>query len=328
MERYSDNVMQNRTSTVLNTRRLILCLLFTLLAVHCENAFSPKDVYQERLVVYCILNPLQKMQFARVYRTYDVEGLDPLSNTVDTQVSNAVITIDAGNKHVVFKDTVVKRDSYGRYTSDIVGYYTDSLSLEPGTTYGLQVKIKDSTLVATTTAPKSASFVINDGAAVFIDPDHEKSCDCIRIHAAGAAGARGYLFKLFIEYTRSVEGQVSYLRKEVPIRFVSAGSDSVIPVYPVVDRVSGLDYSIPAFNRVLAEISSEGDNVVLGAKIIVYSFDPNFYNYYQVAHSFGDPYSIRLDAPDFTNISGGYGVFGAMSVDSLFVPKAYWGSGF
>jgi len=276
--------------------------------------------------VYCVLNPLEKIQFARVYRTYDVEGTNPLKNTLDTQVSDIEVTIDDGVQHVVFKDTVVKRDSYDRYTSDIVAYYTSELRIEPGMTYKLQVKTRDRTLAATAAVPRSAYIIVNDGAPRLIDSSLARICNCIRIRAQGYGGssARGYLFRLYIEYTRNVQGGMQYLRKEVPVRYLSAGGDSLIPVYPGVDRSATVGYLIEAFSKVFGQIIADSSNKISGAMIITYSLDPNLYNYYQIAHGFGDPFSVRLDAPDFTNIQGGYGVFGAVTVDSLFIPKDKW----
>ena len=46
-------------------------------------------------------------------------------------------------------------------------------------------------------------------------------------------------------------------------------------------------------------------------------YEENLYNYYSVVNGFQDRYSIRLDQSTYSNISGGMGLFGAYSVDSL-----------
>lgn len=297
------------------------------LLTHCENAFSPKGEYSEKLVVYCVLNPLQKSQFVRLYRTYDVEGLDPLKNTVDTQVKDAEVRIYynySQRQYVLLKDTVLKRDSYDRYSSDIVAYYTDELALQPGSTYVLSVKTHDSTTYASTYLPPSVDLIVNELKPALISPDLVKQCNCIRIRTAYVA-TKGYVFKLYIEYARDEQVGRQFYRKEVPPLFLSVGNDSLRPIYPGVDASSSADFSVPAFTKVLNEIQSDNRNIIFGAWFYAYGLDPNLYNYYQVAHGFGDPYSVRLDAPDYTNISWGRGVFGAVNVDSLYVPKAYWG---
>jgi len=48
----------------------------------------------------------------------------------------------------------------------------------------------------------------------------------------------------------------------------------------------------------------------------VIQFDAALYNNYSVENLFRDPYTIRLDEADYTNILGGVGVFGSLAVDS------------
>ena len=45
--------------------------------------------------------------------------------------------------------------------------------------------------------------------------------------------------------------------------------------------------------------------------------EQNVYNYYNTVNEFRDPVSVRLDEPDYSNVSGGWGMFGAYTLDSL-----------
>lgn len=45
--------------------------------------------------------------------------------------------------------------------------------------------------------------------------------------------------------------------------------------------------------------------------------EQNLYNYYQVAHVYNDPHSMRLDEPMFSSLRGGVGLVGAYTLDSL-----------
>jgi hypothetical protein len=53
---------------------------------------------------------------------------------------------------------------------------------------------------------------------------------------------------------------------------------------------------------------------------LLIQFDEPLYNYYFVANGFKDRSSIRLDEPNYTNLSGGVGIFGSLAVDSIAVP--------
>jgi hypothetical protein len=45
--------------------------------------------------------------------------------------------------------------------------------------------------------------------------------------------------------------------------------------------------------------------------------EKNWYEYYNIVRQSQDLRTTRFDQPDFTNLSSGYGVFGACTVDSL-----------
>lgn len=63
--------------------------------------------------------------------------------------------------------------------------------------------------------------------------------------------------------------------------------------------------------------ASDGDGVRFQDVVFqVIQFDAALYNNYSVENLFRDPYTIRLDEADYTNILGGVGVFGSLAVDS------------
>ncbi|MEK6571100.1 MAG: hypothetical protein AABZ61_07005 [Bacteroidota bacterium] len=49
-------------------------------------------------------------------------------------------------------------------------------------------------------------------------------------------------------------------------------------------------------------------------------FDEPLWNYHNVANNLGERYSVRTDEPDYTNIKGGFGVFGSATIDSTVWP--------
>ena len=58
---------------------------------------------------------------------------------------------------------------------------------------------------------------------------------------------------------------------------------------------------------------------IKGVWFVLTQVEQNLYTYYSIANAFQDAHSIRLDMPDWTNVQGGYGVFGGMVEDSLYV---------
>ena len=64
------------------------------------------------------------------------------------------------------------------------------------------------------------------------------------------------------------------------------------------------------------------------ATIVVLQTDKNLYDYYSVSHASRDPFSIRLDEPMVSQVTGGLGMIGAYSVDSTvnLLPENFWGN--
>jgi hypothetical protein len=139
--------------------------------------------------------------------------------------------------------------------------------------------------------------------------------------------ARGYIVRLFVDY-EIIPGQ--FRRIEVPMR-VDWTTGTPVPVYPGVRR--GVTESSPSLS-ITHQITRDAYSYALyqaeqgysaaelrfkQAVIVLYSIDKNLYSYYNIVNGFQDPSSIRTDQPDFTNIQGGVGVFGAYSIDSVTV---------
>jgi hypothetical protein len=79
-------------------------------------------------------------------------------------------------------------------------------------------------------------------------------------------------------------------------------------------------FSLAAYNAFRQSLVDQyGGFTLRGATFILTQVEPNLYRYYNIVNGFQDPYSVRMDQPDYTNIAGGAGVFGAMVEDSVSV---------
>jgi hypothetical protein len=140
-------------------------------------------------------------------------------------------------------------------------------------------------------------------------------------------GAKGYLVRLYLDVV-VYEGQTARDRRfEVPIAGDSMGSWAQF-LYPALTRrppdpaFMYLNFVFP--HRMYAAFDNALTNQYSGytpkrAIFILTQVDPGLYNYYKLANGFLDSYSVRMDQPDYTNIKGGLGVFGAMVEDSMVV---------
>ncbi len=293
----------------------------------CDVAFNPKDDYADKLVVYSILDPTKRTQFARVYLTYNVAGTNPLVNVADKQVQNASVrVIDDRGQAYLFRDSLVKRESSDRYTSDIIAYYSDQLTPSPGKRYKLEVSAPgfERSVTEVTVPEPYLIFVNGRRSTIPLLADSGNVCNCFHVSVFGGNGAKGQLTRFFLDYTVKKPGEPKIkFRREVPVSLRRLSDGRVVPVYPQPDRATFLEFPHQLFFNTLSEILSSEPSAqidVTEATFMSYAMDPALYNYYLIAHGFGDPFSVRLDQPDFTNIQNGLGVFGALAVDSLTVP--------
>lgn len=305
-------------------RKSAIFLLFGLfVSSGCDVPFSPKGDYTQKVVVYSTLDATKSPQFARVYFTYNVEGFDPTQNTTDPQVRTAsVVVVDEVGRRYAYKDTLMKRDTSARYSSEVVAYYTRDLIPSSGKRYSLEITIPQyGKATASVTVPEPYVIYVNGSRARSVLADSTNPCNCIEVSLFGGQGAKGHLTRFYVDYTFKKKGEQGVnLRREVPISRGGSADGSVVFVYPQPDRGTYVTFSKQLFFDIVADIlrtdpSAEID--VKGVTFISYAMEPNLYNYYLIAHGFGDPFSVRLDLPDFSNIQNGLGVFGAVAVDSL-----------
>ena len=294
----------------------IAILLFT----SCNDSFSPKDPFEQQLVVYSVLSTDRDIQFVRVYTNYDVSGFDPFQNKSDTPVTGALVVVTGPHGSYTLKDTLLTRPDTSRYKSPIAAY-VGRWRAEPGMTYTLTVDAAGiGSTSATVSTPDLSSIMYWINGEMLDDPDNYKGTSWVGASAGFSESTKGFSIQMVIEYLVLTPAGWKTESIEVP---VWASSDFARVCYPSVYKVNGSAggvYSKDIYTRTLQRVYK----LYVGSKLtfqrIVFRFlpvDQNWWNYYSTVRKFQDPLSIRLDEPDFTNLSNGYGLFGAFAIDSL-----------
>ena len=299
---------------------LIACA-FSVLA-GCDQAFSPKGIYEERLIVYSILTAEKDTQFVRVYLTYDPPGFDPNAVKTDNAVTDAIVSIPGGP---AFRDTSVRRADTVRYSTDVRAYVSYPFNVAPGATYTLDVSTSThGNATATATVPGNGSVLI---ASPFVLDAPGVFNDDISIYLTLSPIAHGFITRMLFQFEIMVSGSPVIRYEEIPQ--VTQTIDGVIyPFYPkLTRRFSGqrvgaqelISFSTPAYVYAANSVRLKYQNQQLKFKAVVVvltQVETNLYKYYNISNGFQDENSLRTDQPDFTNIRGGIGVFGAMTLDS------------
>ena len=286
----------------------------------CNDSFSPKAPFEHQLVVYSVLSTDRDIQFVRVYTNYDVSGFDPFENKSDTPVTGAQVVITGPHGSYTLKDTLLARPDTSRYKSPISAY-AGRWRAEQGQTYTLTVNgpgIGSTSATVTTPGPAQTKYWINGG--MLYGPDNYKGTDFVGASTTFWESTTGFSFQLVIEYVFLDAGEWKEESIEVPL---AASSNFAYVVYPSVYKVhiyAGGVYAKSIYVKTLERVGKLHAGAKLIFNRIVFRFlqvDQHWYDYYGTVREIQDPFSIRLDEPDFTNFSKGYGLFGACAVDSI-----------
>jgi hypothetical protein len=128
-------------------------------------------------------------------------------------------------------------------------------------------------------------------------------------------------------------------QEEIPVVDFANDDGSKIYFYPMLRRrqTSGLIqdkeenetfvFSKTTYFDKLGAILSRypvGGVDIKRALVVLTQVDRDLYAYSKRVNGFEDPFSIRTDLPDYGNISGGHGIFGALVEDSVFVEITNW----
>jgi hypothetical protein len=281
------------------------------------------------MVVYGILSTRSDTQFVRIYSTYNPSGYNPLSNTTENQITDAQVSIAAGDSVISLRDTTLVRPDKSRYTSDLRLYYAYPLKVQRGKAYVLTVASPSlGTATATATVMTNTYVTVLDGSVLetpLVDGQ-------ISVQLYLGANAQGYLVRFYLEYSALISNVIQTQRVEVPLS-IQLASDSLhyenattmTLAYrgqnPYLDRdgVEIIGFPSIAYITILRQLRKQfPDSLkVKKAVFVLTQLDQNLYGYYNVVNGFPDSFTLRVDEPDYSNVQGGLGIFGVMTEDNF-----------
>jgi hypothetical protein len=304
----------------------LIALGFVLAIAGCENSFDPRGPYQKQLVVYSILSNTSDSQYVRVYTTYNPAGFNPDDVTADTYVRKAVVTLVDDSATYRLRDTSVTRIDKSRYSDDIGAYIAYPCRARVGKNYRLSVASDQGTVSGTVSIPDAGQLIPNN-PFILKAPDKYGSED-ITVTVRLSTLTRGFVVRLYLDYLVRESGAWVHKRDEIPTSVLAASGTTIQYNYPkLIRRIS--DVSQPwvtahfpmtvysaFFSAIVNKYGTDGYKMVTATYMLT-QVETNLYKYYNLANGFQDEFSIRTDQPDFSNIQGGFGVFGAMTLDSV-----------
>ncbi len=303
----------------------VLVLSLSALLSSCDQSFNPKSRFEQELVVFSILSNARDTQYVRVSTTYDVPGFDPAKHQTDEVVEGARVVVTGPLSAYDFKQISLPRNDKSRYNTPIQAYLTSPFRPNHGVKYDLTVR---STIygeaAATVTIPDSALIGFDLGTSLLDKPEDREPNSSIVLQALVSPFCKGYLAQMFVDYQVRVDSSWTDERIEVPTRVIADTLNLWVVTYPSltrkVVRQTGTSFAVKAYVATLYRIIKQNPKKKIAFRRVVgrvLQCEQGLYDYYNTVNGFRDPVSIRVDLPEYSNISGAKGVFGAYALDSL-----------
>lgn len=294
-----------------HTLTLIAAMLFL---GGCNEPFSPKGPFEQRVVAYSVLNAQTDTQYVRMYLNYNPTGYNANAVPPEQYDTSAQVTISTANQSYVFHDTLLG--------STLHAFVSRSFRPQHGISYVLNIASRYGNVTATTSMPGQGTLSVPDQSKLlFPNSFSDKNVD---VEATLGATTEGFLVRFIFVF--SLASDTTVLRQtEIPLSYNRDSNTSTTPVYPQlqrnVDPNPVISFPVANYLQTIAQLTDQYSTRIIlkQTKFYLIQVDKSVYDYYNVVNGFEDKFSIRTDQPDYTNVQNGLGVFGSFAVDSLVI---------
>lgn len=307
---------------------LFAIILSTVLLISCEEAFNPQGDFDDQYVLNCIIKIDTTFQIATISRSYKAnDGYSTARNTEDQSVQNTKIKLICynflGTEVYQFRDTIIENFYDKRFKTRRHFYYLKNFNPSIAKTeinnpgvfqrYGYNIKIeavlpdgKKLTAVSYTSGLDSSTInTYKRTNPVNLGPENLS----FRIYSNSQP-------ELLIKYSKLENGNWVDYEKLVP-KYYSIEGNNEIPIYPIIEPTEQyIRYDTLTIRKTLQNISVGDPNkqnyVIKKIVFMLNVLDGAFASYLSTQQTFRTDFSYRETQPDYTNINGGLGVFGAI----------------
>jgi hypothetical protein len=279
--------------------------------ISCDADFSPYSEFQEKYSLTCILRSDTTFQTAILSHNYLADQPDPNSYTNDPSIVGADVRVWYNDSVYVLSDSSETRTDSSRYKEPFRYYYNNHFIINPNEEIEIEVLLPNGRrLYSFSVTPKDIIF--SDGSDVIIPPVNSDFVNFIWL-----ASEQGAYFspKFEIKYLQVVNGIQVLKTIEVPIKYVTRNGN-LTPLYPEASNRTNIVYSMESIALTLEKIA-EGDpdkqnySVFQTPLFKLLAFDAALSRYTSSTSQSLDDLTVTLNTADYTNINGGFGIFGS-----------------
>ena len=222
---------------------------------------------------------------------------------------------------ITLRDTNVVRSNTDNYSTPQYFYYINNFKPNLGDEIEIEAKLKNGKILKSKTTIPSYSLFFVGGEILY--PKEEQLTGNNEIVWKLNNPKDDYIFahRLFINY---YDNNAQLNRVQVPLRYDRNSDGNEIAFYPRVSNETKAIYDTSVVNRILNEIEpdtlSRNSITILNGEVEVNVMDENFGSYVNTIETFNDGFSIQVYENNFSNIEGGFGIFGSYITKK---PKIY-----
>ena len=294
-------------------KKIILYALpvLTILFYSCKEDFSPYGDYHENYAFTCILKSDMNSQVAFLSHSYRPSSVDPYENEDDPLITNADVRVWYNDSVFVFRDTSVVRTDSSRYQTPLHFYYNDQFRVTNKKSIELEVLLPNGKRLKSSSVTPGEIF-FDDRSEVIIPPVGKST---IQFIWKPLDESTLFANRMTIRYKQNVNGSVVEKTKDVPVRYVVSNGEDV-PYFPKPNNSATVVYDLAAVTKALEEISAgdpDKQNYSIYPKVgfDLIAFDHPASQYVSSISGSVDDLTVSVSASDYTNIEGGYGIFGS-----------------
>jgi hypothetical protein len=248
------------------------------------------------------------LQVATVAKTYTTGGFDPYQNTEDPFISGADVRIWYRDSVYRFYDTSLVRLDTSRYKSPMNMYLNRRFKIEADEPIEAEVMLPNGRRLRSST--KTAGKVtFSDSSTIFI----WNEVKLVYIQWVSTSIGNYFQPKFRIIYYKKEGNQNIRHEKEVPLKYEN---NQPVPFTP--SKMPLVFVDINTIKQALKEIA-EGDpdkasySISKHPEFTVAVFDDVLCKYFSTSTETFSSLTVTLDETDYSNIQGGYGIFGSFT---------------
>jgi hypothetical protein len=238
------------------------------------------------------------------------------SDTSNVSVIGANINIWSNDSVYTLRDTSVLKAN-GKDTAHF--YYIKNLKPVAGQVMEIEALMPNGLLLqSSSTVPDVSELNFFDiSSDILVPPVDGRNYIYVLWQAVGDVY---YQPRIMINYY--LKGSSVLLQHQVPLMYTTQNGSSV-PVYPSHTKNNYFKIDVATITTALNEIAASKDDKAnynisnIDVQLIVY--DDNLTTYYSSLQNSVDDFTVQVDAADYSNIQGGYGIFGSFSRTDFYI---------